>query len=75
MTLSWADLSRDCAATLHRIKRRFPHLDDTAMAFLHLDRADFEAHLADSHQLTLTEAREEVADFLYIEALSRELTP
>lgn len=75
MTLSWADLTADVTSTYRRIKMRFPHLDESAIAFLHHGRARFEAHLAATHQLTPTEAREEFADFLYIEALSRELGP
>lgn len=38
------------------------------------NRAAFEAYLARAHNLSLTEAREEIDDFLYLEALSREVT-
>jgi hypothetical protein len=37
------------------------------------DRDKFVAYLARTHHLTLTEAREEVDDFLYVESLLREL--
>ncbi len=37
------------------------------------DRCDFEAYLALTHDLSLTEAREEFEDFLYIETLAGEL--
>jgi len=43
------------------------------MPFLKLDRDRFEAHLADTHQMTLDEARQEFEDFLYIETLAREV--
>lgn len=70
--LNWSDLTRDWAASFTRVQRRFPHIEDSAMAFLKQDRARFEAYLADRHQLTLREAREELDDFLFVESLNRE---
>ena len=55
-----------------RIQSRFPNLEDSAMPFLKTDRQRFEAYLADRHDLTLTEAREELDDFLFVEQLARE---
>lgn len=74
MTSGWAGLRRDCATTFGRIRQRFPHLDDSAMALLQSGRTQFEAHLAATHQLTPTEAREEFADFLFVEALRNEIS-
>ncbi len=71
--MNWTELTLDWAASFPRVKDRFPHLDDTALSFVKHDRTRFEAYLADTHQLTLTEAREEFADFLFVEALNREL--
>lgn len=70
--MDWTDLTRDWAASFARMKTRFPNLDDASMPFLKLDRARFEAHLAQTHQMTLNEAREELADFLFIESLAQE---
>ncbi len=71
--MNWTELTLDWAASFPRVKDRFPHLDDGAMPFLELDQSRFEAYLADTHQLTLNEAREEFADFLFVESLNREL--
>ena len=38
------------------------------------DRKQFEAYLAERHHLTVNEAREELEDFLFTEALNREAT-
>lgn len=54
------------------MQSRFPYLDDSAMPYSKLDRARFEAYLAETHNLSLTEAHEEVDDFLYVESLIRE---
>lgn len=40
------------------------------MPFLKLDRCRFEAHLAETHDMTLNEARDAVDGFLYIETLA-----
>ncbi|WP_425046330.1 hypothetical protein [Primorskyibacter sp. S87] len=71
--MKWTDLTQDWASSFPRVKSRFPHLDDSSMPFLKLDRNRFEAHLAETHQLTVTEAREEFEDFLFVESLSREM--
>ena len=70
--MTWTDLTRDWADSYDRIKSRFPMLEDGDMPFLKLDRARFEAHLAERHDMTLNEAREEFEDFLFIEQLTRE---
>ncbi len=70
--LNWNDLTQDWGASYARAKRRFPNLRDKDMALLPKDRKQFEAYLAERHQLTVNEAREELEDFLYIEGLKRE---
>lgn len=70
--MTWSDLTLNWALWFKRIQTRFPHLDESAMPFLKQDRDRFEAYLADTHNLTLHEAREEFEDFLYIESLARE---
>lgn len=72
--LNWADLTQDWGASYARAKRRFPNLRDKDMAQVTSDRKRFEAYLAERHHLTVTEAREEVEDFLYTEGLNREMT-
>lgn len=71
MTLT--DLAGDWVSAAARIRTRFPNIDASAMALLGADPVRFEAHLAAAHNLTLTEVREELADYLYVETLKREL--
>ncbi len=72
--MTWTDLTADWGVWYRRMKTRFPHLDDSAMDIGRQDRARFEAHLAQVHNLSPTEAREEIDDFLYIESLTREIS-
>lgn len=60
-------------ASLPRIHSRFPYLRGNLAPSLLQDYDAFVAHLAQTHHLTLTEAREEVEDFLYVEGLMREV--
>lgn len=71
--MNWTDLKQDWSASYARAKRRFPNLRDQDMARVLKDRARFEAYLAERHHLTVNEAREEVEDFLFTEALNREI--
>lgn len=70
--MTWSDLTTNWAEWTQRIKQRFPNLDDGAMPFAKTNRERFEAYLADTHDLTLSEAREELDDFLFVEQLARE---
>lgn len=65
--------TEDWTACLPRIQDRFPYLRPNIAPSLLRDRDAFVAHLAQTHHLTLTEAKEEVEDFLYIEGLLREV--
>ncbi|MEP2715684.1 hypothetical protein [Pseudophaeobacter sp.] len=56
-----------------RAKQRFPHLQPETVPSLEQDRDGFVAYLANTHHLTLREAREEVEDFLFTESLHAEL--
>ncbi|SFT50449.1 hypothetical protein [Sedimentitalea nanhaiensis] len=70
--MTWKNTTDDLAAWFTRLQSRFPYLDDSAMPHATRGRARFEAYLAQTHNLSLTEAHEEVDDFLYIESLIRE---
>lgn len=59
--------------SLPRIQNRFPYLHPNLVPSLLKDRKAFVEHLAKTHQLTLTEAQEEVDDFFYIEGLLKEV--
>jgi hypothetical protein len=70
--MTWSDMAMNWGEWFGRFKTRFPNLDDSAMPFVKGDRARFEAYVASTHDLTLTEAREELNDFISVEALARE---
>ncbi|PCJ07597.1 MAG: hypothetical protein COB16_10650 [Rhodobacteraceae bacterium] len=59
--------------SLPRMQNRFPYLHPKLVPSLLHDREAFVAHLAQTHQLTLREAQEEVEDFFYVEGLLREV--
>lgn len=71
--MNWTDLTQDWTSCYARAKRRFPNLREQDMARVSRDRKQFEAYLAERHHLTITEAHEEVEDFLFTEGLNREL--
>lgn len=70
--MTWSDLTSNWSELRARITSRFPNLDDAAIPFAKTDRQRFEAYIADTHDLTLSEAREELNDFLFVEQLARE---
>ena len=70
--MTWSDLIQDWGYLYRKLKTRFPNLDDGSMPFLKQDRGRFEAYVAETHNLTLEEARQELEDFLFVEALARE---
>ncbi len=74
VAMTWTELTADWGASFQRLKTRFPNLDDGSMPFLKLDRGRFEAYVAETHQLTIEEAKQEFEDFLYAESLARETT-
>lgn len=72
--MTWADLTSSGELWFTRMKARFPHIEDSAIEIARADRACFEAYLARVHNITTTEAREEIEDFLFFESLTREVT-
>lgn len=69
--MTWADLTRNWSYWFKRLKSQFPNLEDSAMPFLKQDRTRFELYLAERHQMSIEKAREELEDFLYLEALQQ----
>lgn len=67
--MTWTDMTRDWAVWYKKLQSRFPNLDDGAMAFAKTDRSQFECYLAEIHNLSLTEAQEEIEDFLFVQTL------
>ncbi len=70
--MSWTSMTDDRSDWFDRLKTRFPYLDDSAAPVARQGRDRFETYLTETHNLTLTEAKEEIDDFLYLEFLIRE---
>jgi len=70
--MTWSDVTQNRSEWFVRLKHRFPNIDDGAMPFAKVNRERFEAYIADRHDITLSEAREELHDFLFVEQLARE---
>jgi hypothetical protein len=68
-TQFWNDFSQDWPAALELMRCRFPDISVTTLPCSRLCLARL---IAQTHDLTLIEAEEELRDFLYIEALRRE---
>ncbi|WP_425100499.1 hypothetical protein [Tropicibacter sp. S64] len=58
---------------LARLQRRFPLVDESKLARLVEDHGGLSRHLAERHDLTVLEAREELQDFLGLERLSAQV--
>ena len=72
--MKWSDITADWPEWSQRIRDRFPYLENGPMDRARHNRRAFEAYLADTHNLSLNEAREEIEDFLYVETLAREVS-
>lgn len=70
--MTWHDLSANWSAVLERLRARFPRLDPAALGEPPRDSRVLTAHLAQAHDLTLEEAREELQDFMSVEDLARQ---
>lgn len=55
---------------LTRLRNRFPHVDESAVPHMVEDHGRLTQHLAERHDLTPLEAREELMDFLGLEQLT-----
>lgn len=66
----WDQLLKSWQISLPMIHSRFPHADETALDALQRGHRHFAKLMADAHDLTTEEAREEVEDWLHILHLS-----
>ncbi|MGH1577132.1 hypothetical protein [Planktotalea sp.] len=71
--MNWSDLSVDWTTFLTAVARRFPYLDASLFRRSNTDLSTLVQAVAQSHDLTEHEAREELEDFLLIQSLSRDM--
>lgn len=66
----WDQLIKSWQLNLSMIRSRFPHAGEDALHALHESHQKFADLMAQTHDLTLSEAREEVEDWLHLLRLS-----
>ena len=66
----WQTLSANWGTLAEKLRRRYPALEPSAIG-PDTDAQVLVRQLADAHELTLHEAREELEHFLTLEALAR----
>ncbi|MCB1335321.1 MAG: hypothetical protein KDK26_17175 [Roseivivax sp.] len=71
--MNWSEVTCNWPAALARLQVRFPHIDRTEFSEPPTDRRHLARHLAERHDLTQFEADEELRDWLYVEALARQV--
>lgn len=71
--MDWAEIFGNWGQRIELIRDRFPHVEESALARRCASKRDVISYLAESHQLTLDEAREELEDWLFTLGLSRRL--
>ena len=70
--MTWTDLTANVARYVPILVRRFPNTEPDLLD-LHGTSADtLVAHVADRHDLTPFEAREEIEDLLFVQDLARQ---
>ena len=68
---NWPDFSSNWSATLDKLRVRVPLVDVEGMLSRPRALEDLTAHIAETHDLTDGEAREELTDWMLIQSLAR----
>ncbi len=72
--MRWSEIREDWSFWGQVIHNRFPQLPRKELEHPIRERGQLEAELARSHKLSLTEAREEIEDLIFVQSLAREVT-
>lgn len=70
--MTWTDLTSNWDAALRQLAQRFPHMDTDAVADAPAGPDALAAHVAQTHDLTRLEAREELHDWMFVAGLARQ---
>ncbi len=73
--MTWIDIAQNWPVAQARLETRFPLLDCDALPFPPDSITSLARRLAAKHDLTPLEAREELADWLFIATLARQNEP
>lgn len=71
--MNWTDLKTSWTTQTHKLVARFPYLERKAVAAFKGDQTEFAEYLAGSHHLTVSEAKEELEDYMYSEMMARDI--
>ncbi|MGX9354362.1 hypothetical protein ACS3SW_04140 [Roseobacteraceae bacterium S113] len=69
--MTWSEFTTGVTSYATRLRARFPHVDDETLATIN-DPVAFVQKVAQTHDLTPLEAREEIDDLLFVESLARQ---
>ncbi|MGP6088358.1 hypothetical protein [Antarctobacter jejuensis] len=72
--MDWHELSANWDNMVSRLEGHFPRIDRSRLAERPRDSRALTHHIADMHELTVSEAREALQDFIEIEGLARRAT-
>ena len=72
--MTWDDMIANWKSTVARLESRFPRINRVALTTPPDTMSGLTRHLADTHDLTALEAREELADWLFVESLERQVS-
>lgn len=70
--MNWTDLTANWGNSIRLLKSRFPHIDEKVVQDAAQDPDSVIAHLARQHDLTDSEAREELQDWAFVQSLARQ---
>lgn len=70
--MDWTELTENWNGALARLEARFPLLNRDSLPHPPESLSGLTRHLADTHDLTALEAREELTDWLFVESLARQ---
>ena len=72
--MTWADLTRNWSTHMRALMQRFPHAEAGAWQMAQHEPAEMTRVLAQSHDLTENEAREEMENWMFVQSLARDTT-
>lgn len=70
--MTWNELAANWGSNIRALMGRFPHADEGALTVVKDKPADLARALADAHDLTELEAREEIEDWMFLQSLARD---
>lgn len=70
--MTWSELAKNWNSNMRALMRRFPHADASALSRAKDAPVEMSRVVAQSHDLTEFEAREEMENWLFVQGLARD---